>query len=63
MKQTPPPEWEVKDMLDGRLGIFRYGLYVGSVRSQEAVKGWIKDRYPDTISREKQDQAVHRAVR
>lgn len=37
---------EVKDLHDGRLGIFDDGLCVGVVHSQEELKAWVTARQP-----------------
>ena len=41
------PEWELRDLHDGRLGIFHYGLCRGIVYSQEEAKTWFALRHPE----------------
>lgn len=57
------PVWEIRDLHDGRIGIFRDGICQATVRSTEEVREWMDARRPRGPDREAQGIALDKALR
>lgn len=42
--KSKPPEWEVRDLFDGRIGLFRFGLCVRVFRTAEELGEYTRAR-------------------